>query len=84
MSDDTQEQSPVMLDRDYAGSLNDLVEELVRVELVATPVAEGSAVDAGFREQLQARAAAALRHEAAEPDLQSLLTSALVLWAERE
>jgi len=85
MSEETDEPVSVMSNPDYAGSLNDLVEELVRVELDATPVVEGSApVDSGYREQVQARVTAAFRDEAPKPDLHTLLTSALRLWAERK
>lgn len=84
MSDGMDKQASTMSNPDHADSLKDLVEELVRLELDATPVAEGSPADPGFRAQLQARMTAALRDEAAAPHLQSLLTSALELWAERE
>ena len=84
MTDDVDHGTTVTSNPKYVDSLNDLVADLVRVELAATPVVEGSAVDANYRSQLQELVTSALREEGTQPDLHGLLTSALDLWVAPE
>lgn len=67
----------------YADSLDELIESMVEVELDALQVADKSALDAEYRNQLQRRVIAALRARDQQLDPKVLLTSALELWAER-
>lgn len=84
MTDETQSLGSATPNPGNLDALQELVDELIRVDVAGATEPDTVPLDATYRKSLQDLVTDEIKREDTPPDLQKLLTAALEKWAETE